>query len=204
MAKRKKPITYTTVPHEVIRQKHWTEAELRAMGYEYYHRLKEVTMVRQLPEREAPMRIQTRHGDALIAQAGYMICYEPGLTLRERLNDYKHWPVEPEIFDQTYLLWDEDNWEPSPASRHLMSLGCRPFYKATGIWARKLEDDVYVQSKEHVEPVKVGTGMYIAIGQDGEPYTMGDITIHSRYRSENNPPPEKKTILGVIKRLLGL
>jgi hypothetical protein len=110
-----------------------------------------------------------------------MICYEPSSTVRPTLDDYHHWPVEPVIFKETYKPWDEPDWKPSASEKHLMDFGCQPYYKVTGVWAKKLEEDVFLQSLEHPEPVKVGTGKYVAIGVRGEPYAMGEGTIHSRY-----------------------
>jgi hypothetical protein len=191
----KKPITHSVLPENVIRQRQWGKDELRAMGYEYYERKREVPMVRELPASEAPLTIHTHYGDTLVAEAGYMICYSPGKVVCSSIDQYDHWPVAPEIFIQTYSRWDEPNWKPSPPQRHLLAAGCRPFYKSSGIWAKKLDTDVYLQSKEHVKPVKIRTGMYVAIGQDGEPYSMGDNTIHSRYR------PQRNTLLSKIKRL---
>ena len=192
----KKPITHAAIPDSVIRQRQWGKEELRNMGYEYYERIREITMVRELPKSEAPLTIHTHYGDTLVAEAGYMICYSAGDTVFRTIDQYDHWPVAPEIFIQTYSPWDEPNWKPSPAQRHLLAAGCRPFYKSSGIWARKLDTDVYLQSKEHVEPVKIRTGMYVAIGHDGEPYSMGETTIHSRYK------PQRHTIMSLIKRLL--
>ena len=190
-----KPITHSILPDNVIRQRRWGKEELRAMGYAYYERRREVTMVRELPASEAPLTIHTHYGDRLVAEAGYMICYNPGDIVYTTIDQYDHWPVAPEIFMQTYNTWDEPYWKPTPPQRHLLAAGCRPFYKATGIWAKKLENDVYLQSKEHVAPVKIATGMYVAIGHDGEPYSMGETTIHRRYR------PQRNTILSIIKRL---
>jgi hypothetical protein len=59
-------MTQERLPDEVIRQKNWTQDELRAMGYQYYERKKEVTMVRELPGIEAPKVILTSWGDKLV------------------------------------------------------------------------------------------------------------------------------------------
>jgi len=196
----RKPITYSNLPDFIIRQKQWTEDELRAKGYEYFERIKEVTMVRQLLPHEAPMRIETSWGDTLIAKAGYMICYKPGPVIRHSRDDYEHWPVAPSIFAETYKRWDEDDWKPSSAEKHLMMSGCEPYYKATGVWARKLDEDAYLQSIEHERPVKVRTGQYVAIGVDGEPYSMGDNTLHSRYTQETQQV-SRGGLFGWLRRL---
>src|SRR5574342_208748 len=136
----------------VIKQRKWTEPELRAEGFDHYERRKEVVMVRQLPESEAPKRIITASGDKLIAHAGDMVCYEPGDQVRPTLDDYDHWPVEPKIFRQTYRVWDEWDWHPSVSENHLMQMGCKPYYKIAEVWAKKLDQSTYLQSLEHERP----------------------------------------------------
>src|SRR4051794_19808417 len=101
----------------VITQRNWTEQELSAEGFCYYPRKKQIVMVRELPASEAPMTIRTQW-DTLVATAGYMICYDPGKTIRPTLNDYYHWPVRPDHFKQTYQAWDEPGL--SPTAKHLV------------------------------------------------------------------------------------
>jgi len=200
--KERRPITYNNLPDFVIRQKQWTEDELRAKGYEYFERIKEVTLVRELPPQEAPMEIKTSWGDTLIATAGYMICYRAGMVKRTSREDYEHWPVEPSIFAQTYKPWDEEDWKPNPAENYLLMSGCQPYYKSSGVWARKLDEDAYLLSLEHERPVKVRTGQYVAIGVDGEPYSMGDNTLHSRYTQEAQQV-RSGGLFGWLRRLFG-
>jgi hypothetical protein len=192
----RRKITHQGLSEDFIRQRNWTDEQLRAMGYEFFDRKKEVTLARQLPKREAPKTIVTSQGDKLTAMAGYMICYDPGEERRARIDDYEQWPVAPTIFQQTYSVWDEEDWTPNPAEAHLMEYGCKPYYKSGGVWAKKLEEDVYLQSLEHVKPLKIRTGQYVAIGAEGEPYSMGEMTFHQRYK------PQRKTIVAIIKRLL--
>lgn len=198
----RRKITHSGLPDEVIRQKKWTESELRAMGYEYYTRIKEVTMARQLPAEEAPKKVITIQGDELIAEAGYMICYHAGENVFPLLDSYVQWPVSGEIFQQTYKRWDEPDWQPSPAEKKLMDLGCEPYYKATGVWAKKLETDAYLQSLEHPEPVKIRTGQYVAIGIKGEPYSMGPETLHERYQVKTNRLFD--AVRRLVRRLRGM
>ncbi len=193
-----KNFTHTGLSDEVIRQKSWTERELRAMGYDYYERKKEVTLARVLPSEEAPLAIKTSKGDTLTAQAGYYICYTPGDTVQDSLADYRHWPVEPEIFKKTYKLWDEPNWQPTETEAHLLAAGCAAYYKAAGIWAKKLTETKYLQSLEHEEAVLVPSGEYIAIGADGEPYSMGEKTLLGRYMRRSGG------VMKAIRKLLGL
>jgi len=198
----RKPITYNNLPDFVIRQKKWTEDELRAKGYEYFERVKEVTLVRQLPAHEAPLKIKTSWGDTLTAKAGYMICYKAGMRVQADREAYEHWPVDPAIFAETYKPWDEDDWKPNPAENHLLQSGCKPYYKMAGVWAKQLDHDAYLQSLEHERPVKVQTGKYVAIGVDGEPYSMGETTLHSRYTQEV-PRVRRGGLIGWFQRLFG-
>lgn len=191
-------ITHTGLDDDIIRQRNYTRDELIALGYEYFERIKEVTMVRQLSPEEAPKSMKTEWGEMLTAQAGYYICYQPGSTVHSTLDEYHHWPVEPSIFERTYRRWDQ-SWRPTPTQHHLLKLGCQPYYKASGVWAKKLDEPVLLQSLEHAEPVKVQTGMYVAIGVDGEPYSMGETTILDRYQK-----PGRSQVLRIIKRFLGL
>ncbi|MDX1992266.1 MAG: hypothetical protein SF029_07745 [bacterium] len=191
---------YDELSDDIIKQKQWSEAELRKRGYEYYLRKKELTMVRELPASEAPKRIRTSDGQELIAQAGYLICYRPGDHVRPRLDDYEHWPVEPSVFSKTYRQWDRPDWEPNAAVRHLMRLGCQPYYKCAGVWAKRLTQDALLQSMEHRRPVLVEAGEYVAVGVDGEPYSMGEKTFHSRYERPTKPAI---SLSEKLKKLLG-
>ncbi len=173
--------------NKVIRQKKWTKEELVARGFQYHNRRKEVVMARELPAEEAPLTIVTPW-DTLIAQAGYMICYEVGDVVWPALEDYHHWPVEPRIFRESYVPWDEPDWKPSPAAARLMELGCKPFYKVTGVWAKKLAEATPVQSLESKEPVVIPPGVWLNIGVEGEPYSVSDHTFSRRYE-EAKPNP---------------
>jgi hypothetical protein len=130
---------------------------------------------------ESPKGIVTSSGERLIAIAGDMICYVPGDHIRPTLDAYDHWPVEPEIFDQTYRFWDEWDWQPSPAEQHLMDMGCKPYYKVAKVWAKQLDEAAYVQSLEQNEPQPVKPGNYVVIGPKGEPYSMDHRTFIQRY-----------------------
>lgn len=186
---------------DVIRKDNWTEDKLQAAGFARYERKKQVVLARRLPENEAPKQIRTSYGDILVASVGYMICYAAGTQVQPTLDDYDHWPVEPAIFEQTYRPWDEPEWQPTPPEQHLMSLGCQPFYKAAGVWAKPLEEDIYIQSLEHEQPVKIDSGQILAIGAEGEPYSMGSQTFHDRYQMPK-PPPPSSPIRQAVKKLL--
>ncbi|MDQ7035019.1 MAG: hypothetical protein Q9P01_09335 [Anaerolineae bacterium] len=115
----------------VFESKKWTKEELKEMGFKQYARRKSVIMARRLPASETPLEIKTDQGDTIIAQVNYMICYTAGDTVQPRLQDYDHWPVEPNIFAVTYKEWDEE-LDLTPPIKHLMELGCKPYYKAAG------------------------------------------------------------------------
>jgi hypothetical protein len=178
---------------EVIRQRNWTEQELIASGFERFERIKQVVMVRRLSEAEAPKYINTEWGEQLVAEAGYAICYNAGESIMPNLDSYYHWPVEPYIFDDTYRPWDQREWLPTQTEKHLMSLGCKPYYKYASIWAKKLDESTWMQSPEHLEPVVVESGRYLVIGAKGEPYTMSAKEFYSRYAQDT--ANERETIV---------
>jgi hypothetical protein len=165
----------------VIKQREWTEPELRDQGFDQYARRKQLVMVRPLPRSESPKGIVTSSGERLIALSGDMICYIPGDHIRPTFDRYNHWPVEPAIFNQTYHPWDEWDWQPSPAEQYLKDLGCKPYYKIAQVWAKKLDQAVYVQSLEQNRPQLVKQGSYVVIGSQGEPYSMDSHTFIQRY-----------------------
>jgi hypothetical protein len=179
---------------DVIRKNEWSEEELQQAGFERYDRRRQLVMARPLPESESPKTIHTANGETLVATTGYMICYIPGDSVRAELDGYDHWPVEPNIFIETYAAWDEPDWTPNLVERHLISMGCSPYYKRAGVWAKQLDEDVLIQSLEHEKPVRVESGRMLAIGSQGEPYSMGEKTFHDRYElpDEKPEPAEEK------------
>lgn len=180
----------------VIKQRNWTDQELSLAGFERYERIKQVVMARRLSEAEAPLLIDTEWGETLTATAGYAICYRAGNVKHETLNDYYHWPVEPYVFDDTYRPWDQREWLPTETEKHLMQLGCRPYYKLASVWAKKVTHPIWMQSPEHEQPVEVGPGRYLVIGAHGEPYTMGPDEFYARYEQESEKPKS------VVEKLL--
>ncbi len=165
---------------DIIRQKTRSNSQLEQDGFKQYPRKKELVMARKLPASEAPLEIKTSRGETLIAQAGYMICYDTDDKFFTKPEDYDHWPVEPLIFQKTYKAWDEA-FAPTKAQQQLAKIGCKPYYKAVGIWAKSLETGIYIQGLEHEKPVLVPEKRVLAIGTEGEPYHMGDETFHDRY-----------------------
>ncbi len=165
---------------EVIRQHPWTEAELCAEGFRHYERKKEIVMARRLPAAEAPLRV-TMNQEVVTIPAGYIICYTPGKDVQHKLTDYGHWPCANEDFEASYAEWDEPGWKPKPAERDLMARGCRPYYKNVGVWAKRLNQPAYLQSKESPQPFLVPAGDWVVIGNKGAPYHMDDAGFRSRY-----------------------
>lgn len=172
----------------VIKQRNWTEQELKLAGFESYERIKQVVMARRLSAKEAPLTIMTEWDEELVAREGYAICYRAGDVMHSKLEDYYHWPVEPYVFDDTYRPWDQRDWKPTPTEEHLMQLGCHPYYKLSNVWAKKVTHPIWMQSPEHEKPVEVGPGRYLVIGIQGEPYTMGADEFFSRYIQEEEKP----------------
>lgn len=183
-----------------IHKKDWSDAELKKGGFHRYSRKKALVMARVLTPEEAPLKINTRWGETLIAKAGYMICYTAGEEAQDSLAHYDHWPVESSIFAKTYEKWDQ-LLQTTPAVIDLMAKGCKPFYKVSGVWAKELEKDVYVQSIEDEQPILVEKERVLAIGVEGEPYHMGAETFADRYDARLKQ--EKPKMKGVLKRLIG-
>jgi len=172
---------------QVLKKKKWTDDDLRKAGFQHYPRRKEIVFVRTLSPQDAPLQIKTDWGDTLVAEAGYKICYRPDKVLRDNIDDYDHWPVAPEIFSATYQPFDSD--AKTPIMLHMIAKGCQPFYKVAGVWAKMLDEDVYIQSMEHKKPILVEKERFLAIGVDGEPYHMGEMTFHERYDADANTNP---------------
>ena len=164
----------------IIKQRDWADEELITAGFARYERKKQLVMTRILPAAEAPLTIVWPL-ESLVIDAGYVICYDPAQGIRSALGDYDYWPVRPDIFERTYKTWDEPGWVASRAEAHLMDLGCKPHFKAEGIWAKKVATDLHIQSVESPQPVLVPAGKWLAIGSLGEPWYIEDATLQSRY-----------------------
>ncbi len=164
----------------VLRQRDWNEDELQAVGFHHYDTRKRLVMAKVIVEtRNVEVTLET-----LIAGRGDVLCYEPSHIVRAGLEDYDHWPVRRDLFIQTYRPWDEPGWRPNEVEAHLMRFGCRPYYKASGVWAQRLTRPIYVQTLESQHPILVPVGRWLIIGVQGEPYTMGDTKFRSRYQVE--------------------
>ena len=165
---------------KVYQQRQWTDDQLQAQGFAYYKPMKQVTLVRQLPAAEAPLTIQTPY-DTIVAHAGYFIAYVAGTEMHIHLSQYEPRPIEPHIFEKTYLAWDDPTWKPSATQAHLLALGCKPYYKIVGVWAKHLRQDTYVQSIESSRPALAPVGAWLCVGVSGEPWSVTDTWFRSRY-----------------------
>jgi hypothetical protein len=165
---------------KVYVQRQWTDQALVADGFLAYRPVKRITMARRLPPEEAP-KTMTASGNTITAEAGYWIAYAAGDVLKETLSDYKPRPIEPGIFAETYHRWDEPNWHPTPAQAHLQRLGCQPYYKIVGVWAKQLAADTWVQSIESAEPTLAPKGAWLCVGMEGEPWSMTDVWFQVHY-----------------------
>jgi hypothetical protein len=119
--------------------------------------------------------------ETLVVQDRHVMIYNAGDTLHGSLDDYEHWPCERGIFRDTYRPWDEPDWQPTATERDLMRLGCMPYYKFAGIWAKRLIEPAYVQSLESPVPVLIPPGQWLVIGAEGAPYHMNDAAFRVRY-----------------------
>ena len=163
---------------QVLRQRRWTEDELRDSKLKYYPPRKQLVMAHVL---EIPTEVKATI-EILAASKGDIMIYDPGDTAKQAtIDDYDHWPVNRDLFRKTYKPWDDVSWQPTEAEAHLIAHGCRPFYKYAGVWALRLTHPVPIQSLESKEPVQVPPGRWLVIGSQGEPYHMSDDKFRSRY-----------------------
>jgi hypothetical protein len=169
---------------QILQQKDWTEQKLLENGFRYYERKKSVVLARELPPEEAPLRI-IYENDFLYATAGYMICFSAGWLKRKSMYEYHHWPVAPDHFADLYLTWDNPTWKPKRGEKHLMALGCKPYYNTAGVWAKKLTLPQWIRGVEHEEPFKVPAGAWLLLGAKGStkgaPYWVTDKGFKERF-----------------------
>ena len=161
----------------VLRQREWTEDELKAEGFQYFEPAKQLVMARLLVISK-DINIKT---ETITGKIGDVICYKPGTEVKSSLDDYEQWPVRRDIFFKNYKAWDEPGWQPGPVEQHLMDNGCKPYYKSLGVWAQRLHQSRQVQSLESRAPVVIPAGYWLIIGVAGEPYSTPDYNFRSRY-----------------------
>ncbi|MBZ0301782.1 MAG: hypothetical protein K8J31_18690 [Anaerolineae bacterium] len=161
----------------ILRQRKWTDEELKAEGFQYYQPVKRLVMARLLfQSKNIDLSTETITG-----KVGDFICYNPGSDYHENPDEYDHWPVRRDIFFKSYRPWDEASWKPNVPEKHLLSLGCQPYYKYLGVWAQRLRETRAVQSLESPEPVDIPAGYWLIIGSEGEPYSTPDDEFRKRY-----------------------
>jgi hypothetical protein len=165
---------------EIIRPRKWTKDELRKAEFRYFPRRKQLVMAARLPETIAPLHIQYPL-ETVVAEAGDVLCFEPANELRTRLSDYDHWSVKLDIFLKTYRNWDQSDWIPNPQVQFMMDRGCKPYYKRSGAWAKRLTEPTWIESLESPNPIQVPAGMWLFIGPSGEPWHGEDETFRARY-----------------------
>ena len=164
---------------QVLRQRVWTEAELQASRLQYYEPRKKCVMARTI---NIPVDVEMTI-EILSAHEGDVMIYDPeGGARRPDIGSYDHWPVQRDLFNKTYKIWDDLRWMPNDAELHLILYGCRPYYKYKGVWAMQLEKPVLIQSLESPKPVEVPPGRWLIIGSEGEPYHMQDRKFRERYQ----------------------
>ncbi len=165
---------------QILKQRKWTKSELETIGFKYYLPVKRLVMARMLPESESP-KVIDHTKESLIAKTGDIICYNTGEEAKASIEDYDQWPVRADLFKKNYKTWDVLPWKPNPAQVQLWKSGCKPFYKAVGVWAMRLEKPVYIQSLESPDPVMLPEGRWLCIGSKGEPYHMNDEKFNEHY-----------------------
>jgi hypothetical protein len=165
---------------QVMKQRNWTKDELIAAGFRYYDRRKQLVMAGRLPRAVAPLRIQYNLYE-VYAEAGDIICYDPGTVFYPRLRDYEFWSVKPNLFIETYKKWDAPDWQPNQIERFFLKHNCRPYYKFKGVWAKQITNPTYVLSLESREPALLAPKMWLAIGEAGEPWGLEPESFARRY-----------------------
>jgi hypothetical protein len=164
---------------QVLRQRAWTEAELKASRLKYYAPRKQCIMARTIT---LPVNVEMTI-EILSADMGDVMVYDAGKGSKmPDVDQYDHWPVRRDLFNKTYKIWDDLRWQPNEAELHLIMHGCRPYYKHKGVWAIRLEKPVLIQSLESPKPVEVPPGRWLIIGSEGEPYHMADKKFRERYQ----------------------
>lgn len=163
---------------ETIKPRSWTDVEKLQAGYHYYERKRQLVMAARLPQQAAPLEIHYPL-ETVQAEAGDVICFDPGATRQRHILDYDHWSVKLDIFMTTYR--NSPIQRQTPAIDHLLAHGCKPYYKYRGAWARQLDEPTYIMSLESVEPALIPPGVWVVIGEKGEPWEIDDKTFRARY-----------------------
>ncbi|MEZ4671370.1 MAG: hypothetical protein R3E39_26000 [Anaerolineae bacterium] len=168
--------------HRVLRQRPWSEDQLKRSGFFHYQPVKRMVMAKIVSD----MTQVAVTLEVLTANSGDVMLYSLDNTPRATIEDYDHWPVKRHIFMQNYARWDAPDWHPNDIESKFLSEGCLPFYRKQGVWALKLPIGIYVQTLESPEPVVVPKGRWLLIGSEGEPYSQSDEDFYQRYQVPAN------------------
>lgn len=161
----------------VLRQREWSDDQLKAAGFNYYQPVKRMVMAKLITDM-TQVKVTL---EVLTAKSGDIMLYSPGDTPHDNLDDYDHWPAKRDIFTQNYARWDDPNWKPGAIEKQFLINGCIPYYRKRGVWALKLPISIYMQTLESPEPVIVPKGRWLLIGSQGEPYSQSDEDFYERY-----------------------
>jgi hypothetical protein len=183
---------------QIWRQQQWRDDDLRALSFRPYQTRRQLRMARVVDD---PGMIVDTTKEKLIAGEDYMLCYSPGTEALPKLADYDHWPVRFDLFHKNHSPWPQESWKPNPAEKHLMQNGCRPYYKSTPAWAKRLKTGVMVESLESQQPTRIPPGRWLVIGIEGEPYHTADDKFRQQYVVPDAAWPER--LYWSIRRMLG-
>lgn len=161
-------------------QQQWTDQALLADEFLSYRAVKRITMARMLLPDQAP-KIMKIDAHTIIDETGYWVVYVAGETVKT-MDDYKPRSIEPTIFAKTYRPWDVPNRELTLTEVQLQRFGCQPYYKIMGVWAKRVTNEIWVQSLEGNKPLLAPKGTWLCIGSEGEPWSMTDVWFQAHYR----------------------
>lgn len=149
---------------------------IRPLGFVYYDRKKKVSMVYPLTQMMIPMHIHTSWGEELVANdSSYMIILNPVEPNESRpIHQLDRWPCQWDAFADSYKPFRVPVEDLTLAEQSLVAQGARPYYKFVGVWAKLITKPTQIRGGlEHGDrTVEVPIGNVLALGVDGEPYSM--------------------------------
>jgi hypothetical protein len=144
-------------------------------GFKQYNRLPNVVMCRPVMTKELPLTI-TSYGQLLYVDSmNYMLACDVDLFG----NVFVSHPIRMNEFENTYM----PNLSANLTEKHQLCVeqGCSAYTKVAPVWAKFIEEDVFIQGLEHNKPAKIEAGNVLVIGASGEPYAMPYSEFVSRY-----------------------
>lgn len=144
-------------------------------------------------------------GDTLYGRLGCYLVFDPTVNPEKQyggINDFDHWPVDPQEFAMTYTLFPMPNFpyeltdesqgkvgdaylSPVEFSMVKSGWGFFPVYKSAPIWAKVVKTPTAILGLEHNdEPTLLEMGAVLALGISGEPYAMKLEKFHRLYIGE--------------------